>query len=192
MLHSEPFVRRNHESFGTLMNHGPVAQLVGSSLTRGCCAPVASPQVQCARARLRGEFCAVKAEEPPRGPGAPGELFARATCAPNCTRVFSRDHGLIQCAERASWCRESCVARAETSRVEAWRARARACARVRACARSFARASLATLRNRTRPRAAARRARARPRAREMARQFASSSFSQLRARGVANVKQSPL
>ena len=154
-------------SFGILMNHGPVAQLVGSSLTRGCCAPVASPQIQCARARLRGEFCAVKAEEPPRGPGAPGELVARATCAPNCTRVFSRDHGLIQCAERASWCRESCVARAETSRVEAWRARARACARVRACARSFARARLwqrcETARDRARPRVARARDRARAR-----------------------------
>ena len=146
------------------MNHGPVAQLVGSSLTRGCCAPVASPQVQCARAPSRRVLRrqSGRAAAPSRGPRR--ACRARHLRAQLHARVFARPwpHPMRRTRElvpRILRCPRGDVARRSM-------ARASACLRSRSRVRAFvcARASLATLRNRARPRAAARRARARPRA----------------------------
>ena len=184
MLHSEPWVRRNHESFGTLMNHGPVAQLVGSSLTRSCCAPVASPQVQCARAPSRRVLRRQSGGAAARSRGPRRAFRARHLRAQLRARVFARPWPHLarrtrELVPRVLRCPRGDVARGSMARGSAC-LRSRSRVRAFVCARVFG--------NVAKPRATARsrasRARATARAREMARQFASSSFSQLRARGL--------
>ena len=166
-------------SFGTLMNHGPVAQLVGSSLTRGCCAPVASPQVQCARAPSRRVLRRQSGRAAARSRGPRRACRARHLRAQLHARVFARPwpHPMRRTRElvpRILRCPRGDVARRSMARASAC-LRSRSRVRAFVCARVFG--------NVAKPRATAR---------EMARQFASSSFSQLRAREVANMKQSPL
>ena len=141
MLHSEPWVRRNHESFGTLMNHGPVAQLVGSSLTRGCCAPVASPQIQCAHAPSRRVLRRQSGGAAARSRGPRRAFRARHLRAQLHARVFARPwpHPMRRTRElvpRILRCPRGDVARRSMARASAC-LRSRSRVRAFVCARVF-------------------------------------------------------